>query len=200
MCLCTLHADHLGPFTKTRDGNCYVLVVIDSFTKFVFAKPVRNVSSLLTIKKLKEVMDDFGNPTRVITERGVAFTSRYFKDFANERQFKHILNAVACPRANGQVERGNRTILDGLNTTTESECMWDTKLANVIWGINNTPHTITGFTPFSLMFSHSNSALQAYSMNSEDNHTLRQQLDTRRKKAKDRLDRQMIVMKNNYDR
>lgn len=46
----TLHADHLGPFAKTRKGNAYILVVIDAFTKFVFARPAKSCSSVETIK------------------------------------------------------------------------------------------------------------------------------------------------------
>lgn len=66
----TVHADHLGPFIKPRKGNTYVLVIIDSFTKFVFAKPARNCSSVETIRLLKEVFTQFGNPVRMVTDRG----------------------------------------------------------------------------------------------------------------------------------
>lgn len=128
----TLHADHVGPFPKTRGGNCYILVVIDSFTKFVFAKAVHGTSSVETVKKLNEILSVFGWPNRIITDRGVAFTSRYFKEFATQKPFKHVLDAIACPRANGQVERVNRSIINGLNTMSESECTRDDKLSDVI--------------------------------------------------------------------
>lgn len=196
----TLHVDHLGPFLKTRNGNCYILVVIDSFTKFVFAKAVRGVSSIETIKNLNEIISVFGSPQRVITDRGVAFTSRYFKDFATQKQFKHVLNAIACPRSNGQVERVNRTIINGLNTTADSECTWDQKLSDVIWGINNSPHAVTGVAPFNLMFSHDNSLLPAFPNNSSTNTNPREELDERRRQAKLRIDKYMTIMKSQYDK
>lgn len=196
----TLHADHLGPFLKTRNGHCYILVVIDSFTKFVFAKAVRGVSSVETIKNLNEIISVFGNPHRIITDRGVAFTSRYFKEFAVQKQFKHVLNAIASPRSNGQVERVNRTIINGLNTTAESECTWDEKLADVVWGINNSPHAVTGETPFKLMFSHDNSLLPAYPTASSAPENQQEQLNERRHKAKLRIDKHMTVMKSRYDK
>jgi hypothetical protein len=31
----TIHADHLGPFIKTRSGKSSILTVIDAFTKFI---------------------------------------------------------------------------------------------------------------------------------------------------------------------
>ncbi|XP_048488846.1 uncharacterized protein LOC125491296 [Plutella xylostella] len=71
----------------------------------------------------------------------------------------------ASPRSNGQVERVNRTIIDGLNTMSESESTWDDKLADIVWGINNTPNATTSFPPFKLMFGHENSRLPAYPTN-----------------------------------
>lgn len=196
----TLHADHLGPFVKTRKGNTYVLVVIDSFTKFVFAKAAKNCSSMETIRLLKEILTQFGNPVRIITDRGKAFTSRYFKQFSQELQFRHTLNAIASPRSNGQVERVNRTLLNGLNTMTETECTWDNKLADVVWGINNTPNSTTGHTPFSLMFGHSNTRFPAIAANSPQDHETQQaNLQTMRREAKMRIDRNMTLMKGNFD-
>lgn len=196
----TLHADHLGPFIKTRKGHTYVLVVIDSFTKFVFAKAAKNCSSVESIRLLKEIFTQFGNPIRIITDRGKAFTSRYFKQFTEAMQLKHVLNAIASPRSNGQVERVNRTLLNGLNTMSESECTWDNKLADVVWGINNTPNATTGCTPFSLMFGHSNSRFPAIPNDApQDPDTQQQQLQARREAAKLRIDRNMTLMKSRFD-
>lgn len=197
----TLHADHLGPFIKTRKGNTYVLVVIDSFTKFVFARAVKNCSSIETVRHLKVIIAMFGYPTRIITDRGVAFTSRYFKQFAEETQFKHILNAIASPRSNGQVERVNRTIIDGLNTMSENESTWDEKLSDVVWGINNTPNSTTTFPPFKLLFGHENSRLPAYPTGQpQDFASQEQALQNRRQSAKLRIDRNMTLMKEQFDR
>lgn len=197
----TLHADHLGPFVKTRKGNTYVLVVIDSFTKFVFAKAAKNCSSIESIRIMKEIFTQFGNPTRVVTDRGKAFTSRYFKQFSEEMQFKHILNAIASPRSNGQVERVNRTLLNGLNTMSESECTWDNKLADVVWGINNTPNSTTGVAPFNLMFAHTNTRFPAFPVDTPMNSdSQRQNLEARRESAKLRIDRNMTLMKSRFDK
>lgn len=41
----TLHLDHLGPFVKSNNGNSYVLVILDEFTKFTILIAVKNTSS-----------------------------------------------------------------------------------------------------------------------------------------------------------
>lgn len=149
-----VHIDHLGPFSRTKKGYQYMLVLTDAFSKFVVSEPTRTVNSVETIRVLKRIFSLFGFPNHVVSDHGKAFTSRYFKKFATEKQFKHTLTAIACPRSNGQVERTNRTILDALRATEPSEAShnWDNSLPNVIWGINNTVNDTTGYKPYDLMF------------------------------------------------
>lgn len=162
---------------------------------------LKNASSVETIKLFKDIIYQFGNPSKVISDRGKAFTSRYFKQFAEECQFKHVLNAIASPRSNGQVERVNRTLLNGLNTMSESECTWDTKVPDIVWGINNTPNATTGFSPFSLMFGHNNTRYPGYPSDIPTDAIVQQhQLESRRKVAKLRIDRNMTVMKSRFDK
>lgn len=154
----TVHIDHLGPFSKTGRNNQYILMITDAFSKFTIARPTRSLSSAETIRILKDIFSLFGFPSTIVSDRGLAFCSRYFKNFMVERQIKHVLTAVATPRANGQVERVNRTILDGLRTSVE-DGDWDVKLPHVIFGINNTRHETTGYAPFNLMFKHKSRVL-----------------------------------------
>lgn len=71
---------------------------------------------------------DFGLPVRIISDRDTSFTSTAFKTFCNQVGIKHELNAVACPRANGQVERFNRTFIRSLAApnTCSNKRDWDT--------------------------------------------------------------------------
>lgn len=31
----TLHIDHLGPFVKSKAGNCHILTIVNGFTKYL---------------------------------------------------------------------------------------------------------------------------------------------------------------------
>uniref|UniRef100_A0A2A4JMN7 Integrase catalytic domain-containing protein n=1 Tax=Heliothis virescens TaxID=7102 RepID=A0A2A4JMN7_HELVI len=76
-------------------------------------------------------------------------------DNVEDRGIRHILNAVASPRANGQVERYNRTVLNSLTAQTQlnfDERNWDDKVGKVQWGMNNTRQKTTGRTPAEVMF------------------------------------------------
>ena len=185
----TVHIDHLGPFEKSSMKNSYLLVLVDSFSKFVIVRPVKTLSSVETIKNLREIFCMFaGIPKRVISDNGLAFTSKRFKEFALKYQFKHILNAVACPRSNGQVERYNRTVLDAIRTSTKEETDWDAKLPEIIWGINNTINSSTKFTPHELMYSHKSNLLNNLENVAENNSSLSE----KRLKAKENLKKQVI--------
>ena len=148
----TIHIDHVGPFSKSTRGNSYLLVIVDAFSKFVVAKPSRSLRSGEVIDHLKEVFGTFGVPRRIVSDRGLAFTSKQFKQFMCDKGIIHVLTAIATPRANGQVERMNRTILDGLSTSIVDENRWDDCLHDVIYGINHTVNASTGFPPSELMF------------------------------------------------
>ena len=199
----TLHADHLGPFVKSNRGNTHLLVVVDAFTKFCFLKPVRNTNTQNVVRTLDDIFSTFRPPNRLISDRGSCFTSHNFKRFCLSKGVKHILNAVASPRSNGQVERYNRTVLNSLKALNikHGEKEWDTHLGQIQWGLNNTTQKSTGRTPSEVLF--------GVLMNSEVNPTLnlvtednRDNCDlvTIRQEVKDKLDKEQIKQKLTYDR
>lgn len=63
------------------------------------------------IQRLKKQAVIFGNPRRVITDRGTAFSSHAFHDYCKQEKIEQILITTGVPRGNGQVERMNRIII-----------------------------------------------------------------------------------------
>lgn len=150
----TVHIDHVGPFVRSSKGNMHILVLIDAFTRYIYLKPVRNTKSSTSIKVLREYFSIFGTPRRIISDRGTSFTSDSFKEFISQKGIKHVLNAVATPRANGQVERYNKVIVDSLTTKCvgSADNKWDDHLPEIQWGINNTFNKGIDKTPAEVLF------------------------------------------------
>lgn len=150
----TLHADHLGPFVRSKRGNAYLLTVIDAFTKYINIKAVRDTKTATAIRIFREHFGFFGTPNRLIMDRGTCFTSSKFKSFTQNLGIKHVLNAVATPRANGQIERFNRTIIDALGARChgEKENAWDDHVGEIQLSINTTINKSTGKSPSELLF------------------------------------------------
>ncbi|CAK1578755.1 unnamed protein product [Parnassius mnemosyne] len=199
----TLHIDHLGPFVKSKRGNTHLLVIVDGFTKFLFARPVRNTKTQNAIRALEDIFYTFRIPDRIISDRGTCFTSHTFKRFCLDKGIRHVLNAVACPRLNGQVERYNRTILNSLTAQNLNceEKEWDNTIGRVQWGLNNTYQKTTGRTPAEIMF--------GIGINSEANPKFNivcqetreiNDLATIRKNVKDSIDTQQEKQKLRFNR
>ena len=65
--------------------------------------------------------------------------------------------AVSHPKINGQVERANGMILQGLKPRIFDRLKkfgrrWLTELPSVIWSLRTTPSRATGFSPFFLVY------------------------------------------------
>lgn len=136
----TIHIDHLGPMCKSKQGNSYVLTIVDAFTKFCFVRSVPNTKTKYVVTELNNIMQIFGVPRRIISDRGKSFVSQKFREFCEQKNITHHLNAVGMPRGNGQVERYNKTILDALSTmgADRDDDEWDDNILNIQLGINNT--------------------------------------------------------------
>lgn len=172
----TLHIDHLGPFIRSKHKNSYLLTIIDAFTKFVILVPVKSTKSVHSVKAMKNYFHTFSVPKRIISDRGTSFTAKTFENYLNSLGIKHIKNAVATPRANGQVERYNRTILSALTTSNHGkpENVWDECVSEIQWGLNNTLNKGIGKSPAQALFGFnligtSNSTLQLSVTNETDN-------------------------------
>ncbi|GFY42315.1 pro-Pol polyprotein [Trichonephila inaurata madagascariensis] len=57
---------------------------INAFTKFTWLYPFKTVSAESALEKLKLQQKTFGNPIRIISDRGLAFTSKLFNDHCTE--------------------------------------------------------------------------------------------------------------------
>ncbi|KAH8409637.1 hypothetical protein KR215_004167, partial [Drosophila sulfurigaster] len=86
----------------------HIFAIVDGFTKFVWLYPTKTTSSEEVLQKLRNWSDVFGNPCRIISDRGSAFTSAAFESYVKENGIEHIWSTTGVPRGNGQVERVNR--------------------------------------------------------------------------------------------
>jgi len=73
--------------------------------------PTKTTGAEEVRKKLREWSDIFGNPARIVSDRGPAFTSSSFEEFVKEENVEHVWGTPGAPRGNGQIERVSRSIL-----------------------------------------------------------------------------------------
>ena len=104
----------IGPLPTAPGGFTHVLMAVDNFTKWIEVKPIKKLSSDLAVEFISEILHRFGFPNTIITDLGSNFTSQEFWDFCENSSIEIKYISVAHPRANGQVERINELIIDGL--------------------------------------------------------------------------------------
>lgn len=197
----TLHVDHLGPFCRTKNNNVYMLVIVDAFTKFVWIEAVPDTSAKYVIQCLELLIKMFGIPNRMISDRGKCFTSAVLKKFCIENCIKHVLNAIACPRSNGQVERFNATILNTMMTVIgDDHESWETKILEVQHSINGTVNATTGHAPAELLYGFRPRLKYDINIDSDEQVDKQTRLELMRSKAADSINKSAGVMKRRYDK
>lgn len=125
---------------------------MDSFTKFFWLFPVKSTTAAETLKKVRMVTDVFGNPRRIITDKGSAFTSNDFREFCADEDIELVLCTTGVPRGNGQVERINRIIIAVLGKISiDNPEKWYVHLGDVQRFLNKSFQRSIKMTPFELM-------------------------------------------------
>lgn len=107
----TFHVDYLGPLPSIRKAYAHIFVIIDGLSKFTWLYATKSTSAMDAIERLKREASIFGNPNRIVSDRGSVFTSGEFEEYCRSEDISHQLITTEVPRANGQVERVNRTII-----------------------------------------------------------------------------------------
>ncbi|GFX91035.1 hypothetical protein TNCV_5106651 [Trichonephila clavipes] len=108
--LSTYHVDFIGPLPSTNKRYQHILTIIDAFTKFTWLYPVKSTTLEDALDKLMLQLKTFGNPKRMITDKGSPFNSKGFDDYCNEENIQNLQITTGVPRGNGKVERIHRTL------------------------------------------------------------------------------------------
>ena len=146
--------DILGPFPWVTGNRRFVLVAIDYFTKWVEAEAFANIRDL-DFKKFmwKSIVTRFRVPDSLISDNGLQFDNRVFREFYSDLRIKNRYSTPAYPQSNGQAETINKTIVNGLKKRLGSaKGKWAEKLPSVLWAYQTMPRRSTGETSFSLTY------------------------------------------------
>jgi transposase InsO family protein len=149
--------DLVGPLQKAPGGYTHLLAAIDKFSKWIKVRPLNSIRSEQAVAFFTNIIHRFGVPNSIITDNGTQFTGRKFLDFCEDHHIRVDWAAVAHPMSNGQVERANGMILQGLkpriyNDLNKFDKPWMKELPSVVWSLRTTPSRATGFTPFFLVY------------------------------------------------
>jgi ribonuclease HI/transposase InsO family protein len=149
--------DLVGPLQKAPEGFTQLLVAIDKFSKCIEVRPLTSIRSKQAVAFFTNIIHRFGVSNSIITDNGTQFTGKKFLDFCEDHHIRVDWVAVAHPMTNGQVERTNGMILQGLkpriyNDLNKFGKRWIKELPSVVWSLRTTPSRATGFSSFFILY------------------------------------------------
>ena len=146
--------DITGPFPRTTNGNSYILVVSDYFTRWAEAYAIPNQEAATVADKLvEEFFCRFSIPEQLHSDQGRQFESNLMQEICKLLNIYKSRTTPYHPQSDGLVERLNRTLISMLATSVhEHSGDWDRYLRQLCMAYNTSVQSSTGFTPFFLMF------------------------------------------------
>ncbi|POS82547.1 hypothetical protein EPUL_004988, partial [Erysiphe pulchra] len=146
--------DISGPFPETEDGNKYILVAMDYFTKWVeaYAIPNQEASTVADIL-VKEMFSRLGVPLELHSDQGRNFESSLFQGVCELLGIKKTRTTALHPQSDGMVERMNRTVGKYLTkVVSDHQRDWDKYLHLFTMAYRSSVQESTGETPACIMF------------------------------------------------
>jgi hypothetical protein len=156
-----VYADLCGPISpESMGGGKYILLVIDSFTKWaelaILAKKSQAYSSFVKIK-IRLEKNSSHQLAIFKSDNGTEFKNSQFTDLCAKSGIIQQFSAPYAHEQNGQVERPNRTVLNKVRallfTANAPKNYWAEAAQAVVYLYNRTPHAGLNFvTPFQKRF------------------------------------------------
>ncbi len=145
--------DFVGPLPHTQNGNEYLIVFVDYFSKWVEVSAVRSATAQVAASKFfAEIFACHGTPTYLISDRGTPFVSKLFEHAIASLGTEHRLTTAYHPQTNA-TERVNRTLKTVIHAYVgDKHTSWDKYLPQICFALLTAPHESTGHSPAMLLY------------------------------------------------
>jgi transposase InsO family protein len=195
--------DKFGPIMNSSSGHAYVFIAVDYCTRYVIAKSTKTGKSSEAAEFVEPIILEH-RPSEILTDNGSEFKDEFHR-VLEKHGIKHIKSSPHHPRANGLVERANKSISQIMRTLIQEpdHSDWSDSLPLAVTAYNHSIHEVTGFTPHFLLYGYEprrenllNEQLVALSRNS----SCAINVQTAREQAVERTEKQRMSEKARYDK
>lgn len=150
--------DTLGPLPADAEGNEYIIVIIDSFTRWVELYPCPSANAAEAVKALLSYIKTFGQPSQLLSDNGTQYANQVVAELCAILGTEHIRTVAHSHQENAIVERVNKEILRHLRALVfddKTHIKWSYHLVFVQRILNTTQHESIGVAPCQLLFGNS---------------------------------------------
>lgn len=205
----TICIDTIGPLTLSSRGNRYILSVIDELTKYVVLVPIKNKESTTIARAFVEnFVLRFGCVENIKSDMGTEYLNSLFKEISVILNMNHRTSTPHHPQSIASLERNHRNLNEFLRSYVNDDLSdWDDFVPFYEFCFNTTPSSITGYSPFELVFGKNAKLPQDLFMNGVDplynleNYAreLKFKLQVAHERAKLMLEKEKVKRKNILD-
>ena len=134
-------------FSRSNKGYKYILMIIDTFSKYGWAIPLKTKSGVDVTKAFSNLWNHQKPPQRLWTDKGKEFYNKAMKDLMDRHHVQ--IYSTENEEKSSVVERWNRTIkrIMWKYFTANSTNVYINVLADIIDKYNNTKHSSIKCTP-----------------------------------------------------
>lgn len=146
--------DTIGPLPKSQNKKTFILVAIDTFTRFCITKAVTNKNAKTVAKFINDdVFLKHGVPLQLLSDQGREYDNKLVRQLCDTYNCTKIFTTPYNPQCNGAVERVNGTLISKLSRISENdESKWDEYLQYATLAVNVSPNTRTKYSPYELIY------------------------------------------------
>ena len=146
--------DITGPLISGRNGERYILGIIDNFSRFVSLIPLKQATGVDVAKALyKRWITVFGSPESIHSDRGTEFENEVIRDLCTLFNIRKSKSSPYYPKGNSMIERTFKTVKDMLYASMRS-CgrNWTEVIPAVEMALRSCQHNETKFSPYEVVF------------------------------------------------
>ena len=149
-------------------GLKVLLVVIDVFTGYIILRALKRSTAELVAMSLWEIFCIFGLPRIIQSDNGTEFCNDVIRSLMKLINIDHRFISPYNPRSDGKVERSIRTTMSIIKKLLHgNEENWTLFVPFAQLSFNNKVSSLTGSTPFSLMFGRNLNPIKDYTTSYE---------------------------------
>ena len=132
---------------KQNDGYRFILTVIDIFTRYAWARPLRTKTGKEVAEAFKDIFQEGRIPKRIQTDQGKEFENRHVLALFHKHNIE--LFSVKSAYKAAIVERFNRTLKHKLwrYFTMSTKQNWTHVLQDTVYSYNHSIHRTLGCKP-----------------------------------------------------
>ena len=143
----------MGPLPLTEEGNKYVLVMCDHFTKYVVIFPLKSTTATDVANCFIQFISRHSISDTILSDQGINYQAVIISELFDLLDIHRVRTTPYHPVCDGLSERFNRTLKTMMaHYINAKQSDWDKFIPLLQFAYNTASHSTTKATPFELIY------------------------------------------------